>query len=177
MSSPRSAGTSPRCGGGRRREHRQGSPLSGLRALERRPSDQRVRRRQAHLEVATPPEFRGGIAGVWSPEDLLVASTATCFAVTLGAIAERMEVPLRAVEVTGTGHVSKRDDGRFGFVAIELDVALETSPERVEAAERAAELAEERCLVSMALDIPVHVAVAARGQGKQATSLREGSKP
>ncbi len=129
------------------------------------------------LEVATPPEFRGGVAGVWSPEDLLVASAATCFAVTLVAIAERMQVPMRALEVTGTGHVSKRDDGRFGFVAIELDVALETSPERIEAAERAAEVAEERCLVSMALDIPVHVAVAARGQGNHLTSLGEGSKP
>jgi organic hydroperoxide reductase OsmC/OhrA len=129
------------------------------------------------LEVATPPEFRGGVTGVWSPEDLLVASTATCFAVTLVAIAERMDVPLRALEVTGTGHVSKRDDGRFGFVAIELDVALETSPERVETAERAAELAEERCLVSMALDIPVHVALAARSEGEHPTPLRERSKP
>ena len=44
-------------------------------------------------------------------------------------------------------------------------------------AERAAEVAEERCLVSMALDIPVHVAVAARGQGNHLTSLGEGSKP
>ena len=129
------------------------------------------------LEVATPPEFRGGVAGIWSPEDLLVASAASCYTVTLVAVAERMDVPLRVLEVTGTGHASKRDDGRFGFVAIELDVALETSPERVEAAERAAELAEERCLVSMALDIPVHVAVAARGQGEHPSSLREESKP
>ncbi len=44
---------------------------------------------------------------------------------------------LRPDDATVAG--SKRDDGRFGFVAIELDVALETSPERIEAAERAAE--------------------------------------
>jgi organic hydroperoxide reductase OsmC/OhrA len=41
------------------------------------------------LEVAPPPEFRGGVAGVWSPEDLLVAATASCYAVTVAAIAER----------------------------------------------------------------------------------------
>ncbi len=125
------------------------------------------------LEVATPSEFRGGIAGVWSPEDLLVAATASCFAVTLVAIAERIEVPLRALEVMGTGHVSKRDDGRFGFVAIELDVALETVTGRIEAAKRAARLAEERCLVSMALDVPVHVAIDVREEAS-APLLDEG---
>ena len=39
------------------------------------------------LEVATPPEFKGGVEGVWSPEDLLVGSIASCFAVTLVAVA------------------------------------------------------------------------------------------
>ena len=29
------------------------------------------------LQVATPPEFNGGIAGVWSPEDLLVSAVAS----------------------------------------------------------------------------------------------------
>ena len=41
------------------------------------------------LTVATPPEFKGGVPGVWSPEDLLVASVASCFAVTLIAVAAR----------------------------------------------------------------------------------------
>ena len=37
------------------------------------------------LTVATPPEFKNGVPGVWSPEDLLVASVASCYAVTLVA--------------------------------------------------------------------------------------------
>jgi organic hydroperoxide reductase OsmC/OhrA len=78
------------------------------------------------LQVATPPEFRGGIEGVWSPEDLLVAAAASCYAVTLVAVAERRKVPLLRLDVRGTGHVTQRDDGRFGFVAIELEVSLET---------------------------------------------------
>jgi organic hydroperoxide reductase OsmC/OhrA len=57
------------------------------------------------------------------------------------------------------GHVSQRQDGRFGFVAIELDVRLVTDPEDVEAAERAARRAKDACLVSLALDVPVHVNV------------------
>jgi peroxiredoxin-like protein len=114
------------------------------------------------LAVATPPEFQGGLPGIWSPEDLLVASVASCYSVTLAAIAERREIPLYALHVSGTGHVTKRDDGSFGFVAIELTAALQTAPELLEAAERAAHQAERSCLISMALDVPVHVDVVVR---------------
>ena len=114
------------------------------------------------LQIATPPEFIGGVLGVWSPEDLLVASTAACYAVTLAAVAELREVPIRSLSVSGTGHVTRRNDGKFGFVAIELDVRLETDPDLIEAAERAARRAEEQCIVTMALDVPVHVGLDVR---------------
>jgi organic hydroperoxide reductase OsmC/OhrA len=109
------------------------------------------------LTVATPPEFKNGIEGVWSPEDLLVASAASCFAVTLVAVAERRELPLHELHVSGTGHLTARDDGRFGFVAIELTAAIRTDGHVLEAMERAAKHAGRACLVSMALDVPVHV--------------------
>lgn len=124
------------------------------------------------LDVATPPEFKGGIAGVWSPEDLLVASAASCFAVTLVAVAERMDVPLLELVVGGTGHVGRRDDGRFGFHSIELDVGLQTTPEHVALAEQAAVAAEASCLVSMALAIPVRLDVDVGAADKAATAPR-----
>jgi organic hydroperoxide reductase OsmC/OhrA len=111
------------------------------------------------LEIATPPEFKHGIPGVWSPEDLLVASTAACYAVTLLAIAERRGVQPLDLSVAGTGHVEQRADGRFGFIAIELDVRLAVSPEEVETAERVARYAKDACLVSLALSTPVDVYV------------------
>jgi organic hydroperoxide reductase OsmC/OhrA len=114
------------------------------------------------LTVATPPEFKGGVPGVWSPEDLLVASVASCFAVTLVAVAERRELPLRDLHVSGTGHLTARDDGRFGFVAIELTADVRTDDFAIGAVERAAKYAERACLVSMALDVPVHVEVVVR---------------
>lgn len=114
------------------------------------------------LQVATPPDFHGGIPGVWSPEDLLVTSVSACYAVTLAAVAERRHLPLQDLDVRGTGHVSKRDDGRFGFVAIELHVELQTDPGLEEAAEEAALAAERHCLVSAALDVPIHVEVRVR---------------
>jgi organic hydroperoxide reductase OsmC/OhrA len=115
------------------------------------------------LDVATPPEFHGGHAGYWSPEDLLVAATASCFLMTLSAIAERRRVPLLDATVTATGHLSRRDDGRFGFTVIEVDAALETVAGHEDALERAAATAEQRCLVARALDVPVHVGVEVRG--------------
>jgi organic hydroperoxide reductase OsmC/OhrA len=114
------------------------------------------------LRVATPPEFRGGIEGEWSPEDLLVAASASCFALTLTAIAERYELPLENVRVSGTGHISRRDDGRYGFVAIELDAEIFASAGAQHTAKLVAEEAKQKCIVSMALDIPVHVAVIVR---------------
>jgi organic hydroperoxide reductase OsmC/OhrA len=114
------------------------------------------------LQVATPPEFQGGMAGVWSPEDLLVTSAAACFAVTLAAVAERRHVPLRELDVRGTGHVSKHEDGRFGFVAVELEVELTTDAGFEDAAEEAARAAEQHCLVAAALDVPLHAAIRVR---------------
>lgn len=114
-------------------------------------------REKESLELATPPEFRGGVGGYWSPEDLLVASAASCFVLTLAAVAERREAPLIDATVTATGHMSRRDDGRFGFTVIEIDAELETVPGGEEAVRAAVKAAEQRCLISQALDVPVHV--------------------
>jgi organic hydroperoxide reductase OsmC/OhrA len=111
------------------------------------------------LELATPPEFRNGRAGYWSPEDLLVASAASCFILTLAAVAERVAAPLLDATVTATGHMSRRDDGHFGFTVIEIDAQLETIVGGERSVSNAAALAEERCLISHALEVPVHVAV------------------
>ena len=121
--------------------------------------------RDAHgLEVATPPEFPGGLAGYWSPEELLVASAASCFALTLAAVAERREVPLLDATVEATGHLGRHIGGRLGFLVIEIDALLETLPgaRAEQEVRRAAATAEERCLITQALDVPVHVTVRVR---------------
>lgn len=110
------------------------------------------------LDVATPPDFGGDAEGVWSPEDLLVASAATCFSVTLAAIVRRRTIPLLSLHVDGNGHVGPRDDGQLGFTSIELQVTAETdSADAIPQLEAAIERAESGCLVAMALSIPVSV--------------------
>jgi organic hydroperoxide reductase OsmC/OhrA len=112
------------------------------------------------LQIATPPEFKGGIEGVWSPEELLVAAAGSCYAATLVAIAARFELTLLKLRIRGTGHVEPRQDHRFGFIAVDLDVSVEADADAVEAVEEAARRAEQLCLISLALDTPVHVTVA-----------------
>jgi organic hydroperoxide reductase OsmC/OhrA len=109
------------------------------------------------LEVATPPEFKGGVEGVWSPEDLLVASVASCFAVTMLALCERRDVPVRALEVGASGHVTRRGDGRFGFTEVVLHAAVETDPGLEAETVQAADAAERGCLVSSSVDFPVRL--------------------
>ena len=114
------------------------------------------------LEAATPPEFRGGTPGLWSPEDLLVASVASCYALTLDALAQRREVPLAEVEIEGVGHVTKRAEGRLGFVVIELRVQLSVAAGLEQGAEQVAHDAHRACLVGHALEIPIELELEVR---------------
>ncbi len=109
------------------------------------------------LEVATPPEFKGGVEGVWSPEDLQVASVASCFAVTLVAVAERRGVPLRSLSVGARGVVTERPDRRFGFTEVGLEVTLSTDAGYEEEAAAAAGAAERGCLVAASVSFPVRL--------------------
>lgn len=120
------------------------------------------------LEVATPPEFKGGVEGVWSPEDLFVGSIASCFAVTLAGKAARRGIPMRSLSVGGDGVVTQRADGRFGFSEVTLHVAIETDPGFEEEMGVAAHEAEDGCLVAASVDLPVHLDLAV-----EATQLLE----
>jgi organic hydroperoxide reductase OsmC/OhrA len=109
------------------------------------------------LEVAVPPEFRGGVDGVWSPEDLLVAAVGSCFVVTLVAAAERSGIPVHRLEVEATGHVTQRGDGHFGFTEVVVHVSVETEIGFESEVRQAAETAEWGCLVANSVDFPVRV--------------------
>jgi organic hydroperoxide reductase OsmC/OhrA len=113
------------------------------------------------LHVATAPEYENGVSGVWSPEELLTGSLAGCYELTVIAIADHKNVPLHDVRVDATGHVEWKD-GRYRLMLFELDVRLETDNAHVHELEHVAELARERCIVSHALGVPVHLHVETR---------------
>jgi len=109
------------------------------------------------LELATPIEFHNGLPGYWSPEDMLVGAVTSCYVLTFRAVANRCAVPFEELEVSGAGHVTRRADGRFGFVLVELKVTVATDVEHAEAIEEVAQAAERRCLIGRALDVPIEL--------------------
>ena len=111
------------------------------------------------VEVATPAEFKGGVEGRWTPEDLLLAAAASCWQLTFLSLADRRGIPVISLALDAVGRVTTREDGRFSFTGIELDVRVETDGEHLDAARIAAEEAEPRCIVGIALDVPVLVRI------------------
>lgn len=116
------------------------------------------------LSIATPPEFRGTNPDVWSPEDAFVAAAASCLAVTIDALADGEQLPLTNLDVRSTGVVGRRGDGRFGFVRMEHAVEVEVAGGDEERARALITRAEEGCLVSVSLDIPVELSIEVRSR-------------
>jgi organic hydroperoxide reductase OsmC/OhrA len=109
------------------------------------------------IEITPPPVFRGTDPATWSPEDFFVAAAASCLAVTFTGLAERAGLDYARLAIDADGACGQRDDGRFGFTRLLLRCKIE-SDDAVEA-RRLAEQAEEDCLVSASLDLPVETVI------------------
>src|SRR5436305_9157494 len=87
------------------------------------------------IEVATPPEFPKGIAGIWSPEHLLVAAVNSCLMTTFLAIAENSKLSFLSFTSEASGKLEKAD-GKYMITEITLmpavAVANEMDKERAE---------------------------------------------
>jgi organic hydroperoxide reductase OsmC/OhrA len=114
------------------------------------------------IEITTPPVFRGTDPSVWSPEEFLVAAAASCLAVTFTGLAAREDLAYTKLKVDGDGVVGSRADGRFGFTRLLLRLELDTDPTREAQARELAERAEQTCLVSVSLDLPVETVIEVR---------------
>jgi organic hydroperoxide reductase OsmC/OhrA len=76
------------------------------------------------IEITAPPVFWGTDPSVWSPEEFLVASAASCLAVTFTGLAARAGLTYTELKVDGEGVVGRRADGRFGFTRLLLRLRL-----------------------------------------------------
>lgn len=106
------------------------------------------------VQVATPPEFKGH-DGIWSPEDLFVASANICLMTTFLAVAERAGLAFTAYESEAEGTL-ELVDGKFQFTAITLKPAI-TLPLGGDAvkAKELIEKAEANCLISNSMKAQV----------------------
>ena len=111
------------------------------------------------IEITPPPVFRGTDASTWSPEDLFVAAAASCLAVTFTGLAARAGLDYASLAVDGDGVAGMREDGRFGFTRLALRIAIETQPTDAQQARELSQQAEDTCLVSASLDLPVETVI------------------
>ena len=100
------------------------------------------------IEVATPPEFPHGMAGIWSPEHLLVAAVNSCLMTTFLAIAENSGFSFRAFESYAIGKLDKVE-GKFMISEIVLSPVLTIGrgSDRARAL-RILQKSESACLIS-----------------------------
>jgi peroxiredoxin-like protein len=111
------------------------------------------------IEITAPPVFRGTDPTAWSPEDLLVAAAASCLAVTFTGLATREQLSYSNLRVDADAVAGRREDGRFGFTKLVFHLEIETEPDSEADARRLAEQAEETCLVSASLDVPIETEI------------------
>ncbi len=107
--------------------------------------------------ATAPPAAFGGPGDHWSPETLLVAAVADCFALGFRAIASasRLEWRELACRVDGT---LERSEGRTRFTRVRIEARLKlpaaADPER---GRRLLEKAEKACLITNSLSAEVEL--------------------
>jgi peroxiredoxin-like protein len=103
------------------------------------------------IEVATPPDFDGGVEGIWSPEHLFVSSVSSCFMTTFVAIAEYSKLTFENLNVKANGKLGKVD-GKFEVTEIILKPELMINDEKfADKARRIMEKAEQACLITRSI--------------------------
>ncbi len=100
------------------------------------------------IEVATPPEFPKGIAGIWSPEHLFTAAVNSCLMTTFLSIAENSKLPFSKFSCKSKGKL-EQVDGKFLVTEVLLEPTVTIADEKDRPkAERVLLKSEAACLIS-----------------------------
>jgi len=100
------------------------------------------------IKVATPPEFPGGIEGIWSPEHLFTAAVNSCFMTTFLAIAEKSRLSFKAFTCQAKGKLELVEKT---FKMTEVNLYPVLTLENIEDQEKANKVlvkSENACLIS-----------------------------
>lgn len=108
------------------------------------------------IEVATPPEFRGH-PGIWTPEDLFVASVNGCIMTTFLYYAEKENLEILSYESQAQG-VLERIESQFIFTEIILKPSVSVKKDSdILKANNLFGLVEKKCLISNSIKSKVEV--------------------
>lgn len=99
------------------------------------------------IEIATPPEFKGH-EGMWTPEDLFVASVNVCIKTTFLYYAQKNNFEFLGYESDAEG-ILERVENKFMFSEIKvMPKIVVTLSNQIEKAKELIKLAEEDCVIS-----------------------------
>jgi organic hydroperoxide reductase OsmC/OhrA len=108
------------------------------------------------IDVSSPPEFKG-IPGVWTPEDMLVASVEMCQMTTFLAFGLRKGIPLKFYKSSAEG-LLENVDGKYRFTKIIIKpiIVVETSWTK-EQVKEIVHVAHDNCLIGNSISAEVIV--------------------
>jgi len=108
------------------------------------------------IEVATPPEFRGH-PGIWTPEDLFIASVNACIMTTFLYYAEKEGIRFLSYESQAEGTL-EWIEGRLVFSEIEVKpfVSVRQNSD-VQKVRQIIEASKKSCLISNSIKCEVKV--------------------
>ena len=108
------------------------------------------------IEIATPVEFKGH-AGIWTPEDLFVASVNSCIMTTFLYYAEKQGIEFLSYESRAEG-VLEWTQGRFIFSEIKVKPLIFVKRDSdIQKVKEMIELSEKNCLISNSIKCEVKV--------------------
>lgn len=108
------------------------------------------------IEVAVPPEFRGH-EGIWTPEDLFVASVNICIKTTFLHYAQRNSFEFLSYESEAEGILEKVEN-QFMFTEIKIRPKIVVASNgQIEKAKELIALSEKNCLISNSIKSKVEV--------------------
>lgn len=108
------------------------------------------------VRVASPPEFKG-IAGVWTPEDLFVASIEVCLMLTFVGLAEKRGLKFATYESKAEG-LLEWDQQSYRFTRVIVSPAITLFDEQsIAVAREVIEHAHDTCLVAKSVACEVIV--------------------
>ena len=102
------------------------------------------------IRVASPPEFHGE-AGVWTPEDLFLASVEACTMLTFVAFTQKLNLVVISYRSQAEGLLEFVDDAyRFTKVVLRPTVVV-AEPSAIPQAEQALQEAHRSCLIAKSM--------------------------
>ncbi len=108
------------------------------------------------LMVSAPPEFSGD-PGLWTPEHLLAAATASCLMTTFMAVAELSKLPVASYSCKALARLEKVPGEGHRFTEITLTPEISVAGEDLEKAQKVLAKAEKSCFISKSLRATVQV--------------------